>query len=37
LKALMDEAGFTNIQIRESLGHPNTASIVCAEKGKWEK
>jgi ubiquinone/menaquinone biosynthesis C-methylase UbiE len=36
LKTLMDEAGFTNIQIRESLGNPNTASIVCAEKGKWE-
>ena len=36
LKSLMDEAGFTNIQIRESLGNPNTASIVCAEKGKWE-
>lgn len=34
LKTLMDEAGFINIQIRESLGNPNTASIVCAEKGR---
>ncbi len=37
LKTLMDEAGFTKIQIRESLGNPNTASIVCAEKEKWVK
>ncbi|MEW6334876.1 MAG: methyltransferase domain-containing protein [Thermodesulfobacteriota bacterium] len=37
LKALMEEAGFTDIRIRESLGRPNTASIVCAEKGTWEK
>jgi ubiquinone/menaquinone biosynthesis C-methylase UbiE/esterase/lipase len=37
LKTLMEDAGFINIQIGESLGKPNTASIVCAEKGKWEK
>jgi ubiquinone/menaquinone biosynthesis C-methylase UbiE len=35
LKTLMDEAGFANIQIGESLGNPNTASIVCAAKGQW--
>jgi ubiquinone/menaquinone biosynthesis C-methylase UbiE len=32
LAALMDEAGFCNINFKESLGNPPTAIIVSAEK-----
>ena len=35
LIALMDEAGFCNIRVKESLGNPSTAIIVCADKGQW--
>ncbi len=35
LIALMDEAGFCNIKVKESLGSPPTAIIVCADKGQW--
>jgi len=33
LKDLMNETGFCNIAIKESLGNPSTAIIVSAEKG----
>jgi ubiquinone/menaquinone biosynthesis C-methylase UbiE len=32
LKELMDETGFCNITVKESLGNPSTAIIVSAEK-----
>jgi len=32
MKTLMDEAGFANIKIKESLGNPTTALITYAEK-----
>jgi ubiquinone/menaquinone biosynthesis C-methylase UbiE len=32
MKTLMDEAGFVNIKIKESLGNPTTALIIYAEK-----
>jgi ubiquinone/menaquinone biosynthesis C-methylase UbiE len=35
LIALMDDAGFCNIRVKESLGNPTTAIIVCADKGQW--
>jgi ubiquinone/menaquinone biosynthesis C-methylase UbiE len=34
LTALMNEAGFCNIAVKESLGNPPTAIIVSAEKGQ---
>ena len=37
LKDLMNETGFSNIAVKESLGNPSTAIIVSAEKGSWEK
>jgi ubiquinone/menaquinone biosynthesis C-methylase UbiE len=35
LIALMHEAGFCNIKVKESLGNPTTAIIVCADKEQW--
>jgi ubiquinone/menaquinone biosynthesis C-methylase UbiE len=32
MKTLMDEAGFANVEIKESLGNPTTALIIYAEK-----
>jgi ubiquinone/menaquinone biosynthesis C-methylase UbiE len=37
IKYLMNEAGFCNILVRESLGNPTTAIIVSAEKVSWER